>query len=343
MKKVLINGQFLGSAISGVERYAIEMVKELDKIAYDMDVSILVPKHVAPDLKFENIKIYRSGIKLAWTKVVFGLRARFMGAMPLCLCNEVSTLAPGGITTLHDVVYAENNGLFPDGAEKNWFVNNYKTIAKKSKLILTDSEFSKSRICELLGVKPEKIEIIPTAWQHFDVSDVDEKELKAWPDIKAGEYYFTLASVNKNKNTKWVIDTAILNPQSTFVLAGKMLDNMVDFSKVSNVKYVGYVSDAQAKALMKYCKAFLFPSLYEGFGMPPMEAMCLGAPIIISDKASLPEVYGKSAHYIDAGKPQNNLDDILLEPVEPAQNVLDRYSWSKSAARLKELIANMKG
>jgi glycosyltransferase involved in cell wall biosynthesis len=81
----------------------------------------------------------------------------------------------------------------------------------------------------------------------------------------------------------------------------------------------------------------------EGFGIPPMEALYNGVPIIIANTSSLPEVYGKSAHYIDPYKYDYCLDEILQEPVEAPELVLNRYSWEKSAREWKNLIERYAG
>ena len=74
---------------------------------------------------------------------------------------------------------------------------------------------------------------------------------------------------------------------------------------------IGYAKDAEARALMKYCKAFVFPSTYEGFGIPPMEALCMGARIILGDIPVLHEIYGESALYINCNDADVNLDELL--------------------------------
>ena len=103
-----------------------------------------------------------------------------------------------------------------------------------------------------------------------------------------------------------------------------------------NMVFTGSLSDGEIKALMHYCKAFIQPSFYEGFGIPPMEAMSVGADCIVSNAGSLPEVYKDSVWYID---PYNyvdiDLDSIMSKTKGDNQLVLKEYSWEKSA---KELI-----
>ena len=102
--------------------------------------------------------------------------------------------------------------------------------------------------------------------------------------------------------------------------------------------YLGYVSDGAAKALMARCRAFLFPTLYEGFGIPPLEAAACGAPeIIVSDTPCMREVYGPSAAYIDLAVNHGDVDSITPAQA-PAAAVLARYSWDRSAEKLLQIL-----
>ena len=101
---------------------------------------------------------------------------------------------------------------------------------------------------------------------------------------------------------------------------------------------LGYVSDGEVKALYENCKAFIFPSYYEGFGIPPLEALSCGAPVIIGRAASLPELYENCAHYIDCNNSDVNLEEILSAPTESASVVLEKYTYQKAAESLKNLL-----
>ena len=89
---------------------------------------------------------------------------------------------------------------------------------------------------------------------------------------------------------------------------------------------------------MKGCRAFIHPAVYEGFGIPPIEALSCGAELIISNTTCLPEVYGKSAHYIDPYNYDVDLDELLKEPIASASEVLGRYSWVEEAKKLLMLL-----
>jgi len=113
----------------------------------------------------------------------------------------------------------------------------------------------------------------------------DEGIFARRPQLKPGQYYFSMANLLKNKNFPWVLRAAGAKPDAVFAIAGggslAAEAERLGLADLPNVLYLGYVSDGAAKALMAHCKAFLFPTLYEGFGIPPLEAAARGAPQII--------------------------------------------------------------
>jgi glycosyltransferase involved in cell wall biosynthesis len=101
---------------------------------------------------------------------------------------------------------------------------------------------------------------------------------------------------------------------------------------------LGYLPDVRVKALMERCKAFILPSYYEGFGLTPLEALACGASIIVSNAASLPEIYGDTAHYIDPTNANVDLDVLLSQPVADPAPLLKKYSYDASAAQVYGII-----
>ena len=161
------------------------------------------------------------------------------------------------------------------------------------------------------------------------------------PALRRGEYYFSMANLLKNKNFPWVLRAAKAAPGSVFAIAGggslRAEAEALGLADLPNVRYLGYVTDGEAKALMANCRAFLFPTLYEGFGIPPLEAIACGAPrVIVSDMPCMREIYGPHAAYLDPAAP---CDPAALPPpaAAPAE-LLGQYSWSASARRLAGLL-----
>ena len=90
--------------------------------------------------------------------------------------------------------------------------------------------------------------------------------------------------------------------------------------------------------LMQNCKAFLFPSFYEGFGIPPLEAMSTGCQIVVSDIPVMHEIFGDSVHYIDPNSADIDLKELLAQPVSSTAPILEKYSWEKSAKVLFDCL-----
>lgn len=342
-KKYMIDGRFLASMSTGVDRYAYQILRELDLICTDIPISILVPGNAKEIPDYKNIKVIHSKKTKHWTQIVFGGYARLTRSIPVNLCNEAAVIAGRGITCLHDVCYIETKEMFPfvdeiPEEERQWFVKVYERIVKKSDIILTVSDFSKSRIVELLQVPENRIQVIGNGWQHFANVEPEADIFQMYPNLRDHDFYFTLSSANKNKNIEWVLENSRKNPQEQYVISGKNIDKKVDFSQYPNVIYTGYATDEMAKAMMVHCKAFLFPSFYEGFGIPPLEALSTGAQLVVTKTASLPEIFAETAHYIDPRNADINLDKLLQEPVESGNQVLEKYSWKHSAKQLYRIL-----
>lgn len=152
-----------------------------------------------------------------------------------------------------------------------------------------------------------------------------------------------LSSLSPQKNFVWVKEVAKRNPNKKFLIVGRaegFTKLGADDLQESNLHFTGYLTDGEIKSLMKGCRAFIHPAVYEGFGIPPIEALACGAELIVSAAACLPEVYGNSAHYIEPHNYDVDLDELLKEPVAPASRVLDKYSWSSEAKKLLNLLRN---
>lgn len=214
-------------------------------------------------------------------------------------------------------------------------------------MINTVSEFSKSEIVKYFNVEPDRIRVISNGWQHYNRIAYDENALSRY-GLTRGNYYFSICSLEPNKNFKWIAEEARMNPNETFAVAGSINKEVfaegLGFDCPENMHLLGYVSDEEAKTLMRDCKAFLFPTFYEGFGLPPLEAMSAGArSIYVSDTKVMHEVFADSVQYIDP----NRHDIALKNPIEIPRGEIDktlaRYSWQKSAVKLKEeLLTQLK-
>jgi glycosyltransferase involved in cell wall biosynthesis len=179
---------------------------------------------------------------------------------------------------------------------------------------------------------------------HFKTVKPDYSVFSDFPVLEK-PFYFSLGTISKRKNMKWIVEYAAKHPEDTFAVSGSQLPTTQEKElrgggPQKNIILLGYLDDGKVKALMERCKAFILPSYYEGFGLTPLEAISCGAPVIVANAASLPEIYGGAAHYIDPYSTDTDLDALLKEPVEAPDAILQKYSYDRSAEEVYRLIVD---
>ena len=348
-KKVLINGDFLCRSLTGIERYACEITNRLDKISNPSEIAIAIPSYLENIPDYKNINIIKlqkkSKSNIRWQMLTLqGFLLQNKEYTILEFGNTALPFSPG-IVFLHDI-YCE---FFPDDfitrRDKFYKLYNriqYRIIAKKAKKIITVSEFSRNEICNALNINPSKIEVIYSSADHVKTIDVDMSVFDKFSILREKPFYFSLGSLSKRKNIKWIVDYAKKNSQVLFAISGTSLFTVkvdeLENKIPENIILLGYLDDSQVKALMSHCKAFILPSYYEGFGLTPLEALVCGAQIIIAKAASLPEIYGKTAHYIDPYDINIDLNDLLEEPVSNPDDIIRKYSYDTAAMQTYKII-----
>lgn len=342
-----VDGWFFTQRVSGIQRYAIELLAALDPIIPPGTLELVLPEG-ARCPAYQNIRVVPWGqASPRWEQLDYPRYLAKAGRRWLCMCNVIPLAAPAacrGIAVWHDVCYRARPDFYRDPrglASAAWHRLQYRAIAARARRIVTVSEFSKSEIQRYYSVAPDRIKVIYNAWQQMQRIAADERIFAKAPQLRRGEYYFSMANLLKNKNFPWVLRAAKAAPGSVFAIAGggslRAEAEALGLADLPNVRYLGYVTDGEAKALMANCRAFLFPTLYEGFGIPPLEAIACGAPrVIVSDTPCMREIYGPHAAYLDPAAP---CDPAALPPpaAAPAE-LLGQYSWSASARRLAGLL-----
>lgn len=345
MKKIVINGFFYTKRVDGLYRFASEILNQLDEIVPKDKYEVVVPKYLKQVPNFQNLKIVKYGNirNRIWEQVDFYLYIRKNNALNICLCNVVPLLQPD-IVCLHDLLYKVNRKYYRNFHGRlavAWSCLNYWRIARSKCKILTVSEYSRQQIVQEYNVPVDRISIISNSWQHVNGFTRSDEIFKKKKELIKGEYYFSLGSLSEYKNFKWVVEVAKKNPNNVFAIAGGSVNSSkkyIDLNKIKNLLILGYVTDDEVASLMSNCKAFIFPSKFEGFGIPPLEAIALGATAIVSNAACLPEVYENSVHYIDPDDYNVKLDALLSERIEPPEKLLKKYNWKESAIKLFNIM-----
>ncbi|MDD3036230.1 MAG: glycosyltransferase family 1 protein, partial [Candidatus Saccharimonadaceae bacterium] len=236
-----------------------------------------------------------------------------------------------------------------------------KKSCKRADKIITISEFSKREIIKYLGIKEDKIVVMPCgvnySLYHNAYTEEEVSVVTAKYDIK-NKYLLYLGTLEPRKNINRLIQAYALIKNTVpdlpkLVLAGRkgwMYDNIFEIVKElkleKDIIFTGYVDEKHTPILMKGAEIFLFPSLYEGFGMPPLEAMACGTPVLVSNVASLPEVVGDAGVLVDPLSTQSIRDglELLLKNnelrIELSRKGLERvktFSWDRSV----EIVAHV--
>lgn len=348
MKTFVINGRFTTDRINGIVRYATEITKEIDNVVKDdIRIILLVPINNSKVPLLNNIEVVRYGNfdGIAWEQIYLRhYLIKHKDYVCINFCNVTPFFVQPGITVIHDIMYKVNPQdyrSFRNHISRLWHMVQYSYISKHEQKILTVSNYSKKDI-ELNYPKSKgKIEILYPAWTHIRKIKPSEDWKRKYPFLQKNNYFFSISTLGRNKNGKWIIEEAKKNSQYQFAMAGKMYES--DFDEIpQNVHLLGFISDEDASALMQNAAAFLFPSFYEGFGLPPLEALAQGVKVICSNTTSMPEVLGDSVYYIDPAVTTYDFDDLLKNHVGNSNIVLEKYSWKKSAIRLLNILKDIK-
>lgn len=345
---IIINGRFMEDRMQGLVRYARELLSAMDLlIDVPMDITLLIPPtaHDVPD--FKKIRVVQAGSRggIIWEQTVLRKYVRrHRDSFCLNLCNVTPLFVQPGITAILDIMYKVNPSHYTtlrNRISRLWHCLQYSYITRHEKTVITISEFCRKEIESHYPKAKGRIKVVPCAWQHVLAFRESTDWKERYPFLEEKKFFFSLATLSKNKNGRWIMEAAVKNPQETFAVAGKHYET--EYTDIpGNVHMLGYISDEDACSLMKHCRAFIFPSIYEGFGLPPIEALALGAEVISSNTSSLPEVLADSVHYIDPHDTEVDLNELMKEKTGVREHSLGQFSWEKSAGLLLKILKNEK-
>jgi glycosyltransferase involved in cell wall biosynthesis len=233
-----------------------------------------------------------------------------------------------------------------------WYKLLLPLLARRSRSVMTVSQFSRSEVIRCFGVRAGAVRVSGEGWQHVLRTRADPSILHEH-GLRPRKYVLCVSSVAPHKNFE-VIARALplLADCDLRVAVVGAIDDRV-FGRRATFRFeqlerLEYVNDARLRALYENAAAFVHPSLYEGFGIPPLEAMALGCPVIASKAASIPEVCGPAALYFeprDAEALAALIRRVLFHPGERERLTslgraqLLEHSWEASARAFLALLA----
>lgn len=268
-----------------------------------------------------------------------------MSQQPLFYFGKIVTTAQD--TTMYRFVRRGTTPL-PIYKVKMWL---YRFLVwfshRKSKYILTPSQTVATEFAEMQPFTRKKLVVT------YEASEPPITIRAERPPLvpHTGDFLLYVGSAFPHKNLFKMVEAFDIlhasHPNLRLVLTGKREKHYEELEawaanhpSFKNIIFTGFVSDAELKWLYKHCRLYVFTSLSEGFGLPPLEAMAHGAPVASSNASCMPEIYGQAAYYFDARKPQdiaNKIEEVLANN-ELRQTLIDRgykrlrhYSWRKMA------------
>jgi len=356
---------------TGVENYCRHVINELKKIIpsservilysnlpLEGDLKELPPSWTARVLRWPLSKIW-SQTRLAM-EMLFNPPEIFFAPGQL-----IPWLCPKTVAVVHDSAFMAYPSAY------NFLGRQYlkcmnRLLVKKAKIIITPSDFSKNELIKYYRVNPEKIFVIPLGYDEavYKKSDDSQKIGSVLERYKIrAPFIMSLGRLEEKKNTAAIVKAFNIlkqqekNSELKLVLAGtpgvgfEKIKNEIDSSPNKNdIILTGWITDEDAACLLNTAEVFIFPSLYEGFGIPVLESMACGCPCVLSDRGSLPEAGGEAAIYINPAQPEEiarATGKILSDSgfkhklSEAGRERVRNFSWQKHALLVWQQLKNL--
>lgn len=358
---IAIDAHSVGAQLGGNESYATHLIEALAKIDSQNTYSIYVTKPAAVlrfDHRWPNFNVIRTLPHTPLVRVPLTL-SRELRRRPVDLLHVQYTAPPFApcpvVVTIHDLSFEHLPETFKRRSVAQLRLT-VRSTARKAARILASSEFSRRDIIETYEIDPARVTLTPLAPAEYFAPVVNETKLKKIRESYGIErdYILSVGSIQPRKNLVRLIDAYLClrreRPQSKLpqlVLAGKRgwLDSEVfraaeRESSGRDILFTGYVPEQDLPALYSGAISFVYPSIFEGFGLPVVEAMQCGAPVIAGNRTSLPEVVGEAGLLFDPFDTSaltealaRVIDDAELRQRLSAESLkqASRFSWRRTA------------
>jgi len=345
---IVINARFLTQELRGVQRFAEQTCLALKQLRNDV---VFVAPHdikMHESAKALDVQCIGSRSGHLWEQIDLPLYLRRQGnPLLVSLCSTAPLFYSNQIATHHDITYVRHPESYTRVFRTLYRVMT-PILLSRIKTLLTVSNFSRGEISEFYHYPENNIFVVPNA-----VSD----DFQPGPPLtEKKDYLLAVSSPSAHKNFKRMIEAFLTlrnqeHLQLHIVGAASEIFSDPSLQRLAasdpRISFLGRLSDAELIAQYQGATAFVFPSLYEGFGIPPLEAQACGCPVLAANAASIPEVLQASALYFDpvdvehiAAAMERILTDLPLRQSlrRRGLNNVTRFSWEDSASRVSQRI-----
>jgi glycosyltransferase involved in cell wall biosynthesis len=349
---MMINGRYLAAPPRGVQRVAGAMVHQLDCDLSDDELDdwrLVRPAGARPagTTRLRETVLAPGGGTL-WEQTV--LPARAGEATILGFCNSAPLAHARNIVMIHDAQVFTSPQSY-SRAFRLWYKLLLPQLPRNGAKVITGSEHARLQLAAYGVGRAEDISVIYHGGDHILSIPPDYETFQSL-DID-GAFILALSSVQAHKNIKVLLeakaDAALKGvPLVLAGGAGARAFAEAGLKVPEEIVFAGPVSDGQLSGLMRKATALAFPSLTEGFGLPPLEAMYLGCPVVVSRGGGLPEVCGDAAVYVEAQDPAAWAESLASLAADPAMRAAliakghrqaEKFTWARSCNHLRGLIA----
>ena len=356
---IAINGRFLTndqSGTNGVLRVAEQMliaVCELVRQRDDIRIEILCPPDIARELPVDGVPHRKVGRNTSHRWEQIDLPCAAGDRTIVSLCNLGPALSRNSVTMVHDAQVFLSPQSYSWGF-RTYYKTLYRLIGRRHKKVLTVSAFSKAQLVEL-GIAPaEKIDVIHNGIDHLKDVGSSNEVFDRLP-LEPRSYVCALSNPQAHKNLTVLFDAfeRIDNNNIRLVLIGnhdRDSHHAAGLSPPQDTIFTGRVDDAQLRGLIERSLCFVTPSTTEGFGLPPLEAMAVGAPAIVAPCGALPEVCGDAALYARPDKPDEWAQAIMSLHTQPTlfdqmavagKAHAEQFTWARAAKQLLDVVTDV--
>jgi glycosyltransferase involved in cell wall biosynthesis len=315
MKTIVVNARFAGIQATGVQRSAQEIVSRLiidDPDRYALVSPRFYPKHPRPSLQVKQCGYFRHGH--LWEQVELPRIVQGMGRD--AILYSPSTSGPLAVSrqvmTVHDLFPIENPEWF-SRAFSSWYRWLMPRLLKRVAYVLANSRYTRERVLERYGLPPEKVILCHFAHSERFAPAPSERLVRFRTEQDLSERYLLyLGPIDRRKNVATLVAawkrTRARERGIKLVIAGGVAPRKIFNTSNSGaedlndptIQALDYVPDEHLPLLYGGAEVFVFPSLAEGFGLPVLEAMACGTPVICSDSTAMPEIAGGAACLVPA-------------------------------------------